>query len=60
VNIRVQLHRLVDDLDVETVKPGLHANVDDLDDASLPAALVRMCALYTCLTDWEGLKSYAA
>jgi hypothetical protein len=50
----VQLHKLVEDLDVETVKPCLHADVDDLDDASLPAALVRMCALRSLFDRLSG------
>jgi hypothetical protein len=53
-DLLAQLHKMVDDLDVDTVKPGLHANVDDLDDASLPAGLVRMRALRSLFDRWGG------
>ena len=39
------MHKLVDELDDDTIKPELRAAIDNLDDAFLPAALTYMRVL---------------
>ena len=51
MTVRDEFHQFIEELDDDTVKPGLHAAVDNLDEALIPAALARMRALRGRLSD---------
>ena len=58
--MREQMHKLVDDLDDDTVKPELHSAIDKLDDGSLPTALTYMRVLRGLLDNVSAAERSAS
>jgi hypothetical protein len=50
ITIRDELHELIDAIEDELAKPGLHATIDTLPDELIPIVLNRMRALRAGIT----------